>query len=576
MLLLIRISAWLLMLATTHTLADSSAVLNRDTINVLQSARLIIKSDNIDGTISPDLSVLEHNFSILGTSTSQNVSIINGNQTTEKTWVVEIEPKSPGSFTIPPITVGNDRTRPLRLTVLAEPTAGAGDAADVFVDFTLDKDRVYVQQQTLATIKLYLDVALLDGSLTDPTAENLEARRMGQDKQYQERVNGRNYQVVERQYALFPTASGTITLPAIRFQGIVQARANTAGGNNVFGNLFNQGTRISARSKPLSLKVNPPDKAFEGRTWLPATSLTIEDLSATASTTEAGQPFTIKLKLEATGLSAGQLPDIGFPDTDAFKQYPDKPIRQTQLIEGTIVSSVTQSIAIIGNGKDNIQLPGIKIDWWDIETDSPQVASLPARTINVALPKTDALTANSTQNPQNKASVTPENQESDFALQESNSGSNGLLIVIGVLFCAWFGTFVLLVIEKRKTNQRVPGESQKEARVVAAKKLESHILSACKANDSIKARENLIKWAGRNWPNRRYYGLLDISRDITQRRLRNAIADLHTTSYAESEANWSGQALHSSFQEYLNSGKTHKPDRAASLPALYPGIEEPA
>ena len=87
--------------------AETSARLERDTIDLGETVRLVIKSDVTDQNAAPDLSALAGTFDVLGTSVSQNISVVNGTQEMSRQWTVELEPVSAGSFTIPAINVIN-------------------------------------------------------------------------------------------------------------------------------------------------------------------------------------------------------------------------------------------------------------------------------------------------------------------------------------------------------------------------------------------------------------------------------------------------------------------------------------
>ena len=72
----------------------------------------------------PSFSALSQDFSMLGTQSSQQVSIVNGSSSAKTVWAVGLEPKHAGRITIPPLTVGRRKRRRSRSTVLAQP-AGA-------------------------------------------------------------------------------------------------------------------------------------------------------------------------------------------------------------------------------------------------------------------------------------------------------------------------------------------------------------------------------------------------------------------------------------------------------------------
>ena len=62
-------------LLSNPVLASITAHLERDTIHIDQTVRLIVESDDANNKIQPDFSSLNQNFKILGTSSSKNVSI---------------------------------------------------------------------------------------------------------------------------------------------------------------------------------------------------------------------------------------------------------------------------------------------------------------------------------------------------------------------------------------------------------------------------------------------------------------------------------------------------------------------
>ena len=161
-------TAWLVtglaLLCSQAAIAKVSAVLDRDRIHIDETVRLLIQTDDINNNSQPDLSPLEQNFTLLGTSVNQNISITNGHQVVEKKWITKLEPKAAGSFTMPAIQVGGETTRPLRLTVLPENPAAPSVGRDIIVELDIAPSMVYVQQQITVTVRLFLGVNLLDGS----------------------------------------------------------------------------------------------------------------------------------------------------------------------------------------------------------------------------------------------------------------------------------------------------------------------------------------------------------------------------------------------------------------------------
>ena len=86
-----------------------------------------------------------------------------------------------------------------------------------------------------------------------PQAQDVTVSRVGEDRQYQQSVGGRPYNVLERRFVLQPERSGRIELAAPRFRG----RAMPGGFDP-----FARNGNVSAMGPALALDVKPqPDTA---------------------------------------------------------------------------------------------------------------------------------------------------------------------------------------------------------------------------------------------------------------------------------------------------------------------------
>ena len=133
------VSVTLLLLFSAAASATVTARVDRPTVDLNESFTLeIIVDSNTD--LEPDLAPLEESFFVGQISKLSNTSIFNGEIRRSLTWTVALMPKVTGVQEIPPITIGTEKSAPVRITV-NEPTNAPPGEADVFVTSDVDVDR---------------------------------------------------------------------------------------------------------------------------------------------------------------------------------------------------------------------------------------------------------------------------------------------------------------------------------------------------------------------------------------------------------------------------------------------------
>jgi hypothetical protein len=357
--------------------AAPRAWLDRDSIRMGETVTLNVETDARGGS-DPDFSVLDASFRRLGTQSSTQLSWINGKQTARTTWGVALEPLQEGVIGIPALQVGNESTAPLTLRVLPMPSGGSAAAgSDVFLEVDAVPSDPYVQQQVRYTVRLYYAVTLLEGQLEDPQAAGARVSRLGQDVQYHKMVGERRYTVVERRFAIVPEASGTLQLPGLQFRG---RTLRTSG----YGSLMTPSAILSARGDALTLEVRPRP-AQAPTPWMPAKAVSIVDESGRVDgPLKVGEPVTLTIRVAALGLAAEQLPELSLPAIDGAEVYPDQETSQTGYDGEWMRGERVRKFAIVPTRAGTLHVPEIGIDWWNIESDQAERASLPPREFAVA------------------------------------------------------------------------------------------------------------------------------------------------------------------------------------------------
>ena len=395
----------------TPALATVRAALNASQIAAGDTVQLTLERDGRTSG-QPDLSPLQQNFDILGTSSSTTVEILNFSATEKTEVVLTLAPKASGRLTIPALSWDGERSQPLSLEVAGaggagQPgTSGAPGAPKVFIETSASPDQPYVQAAVHLTVRLFTSEPLYHAELELPSSTDAVVKQVGPDVNGQAERNGQSYQLVTRQYLLFPLHSGKLTLQGPVLDAEVAVDQRAPAGNDPFGGFFSGLSAggflrtvrpVRLNGNPIVLAVRPRPAGAVGSYWLPAREVTLSAAWNPAQlNAPAGDPVTLDLDLQATGLTAAQLPDISsllsYPS--GLKAYPDQPKLEDSARNGQLVGSRDQTIALMADSPGHYTIPALTVTWWDTQTNQSRVATLPARTLTI-LPAPGSVTAGS-------------------------------------------------------------------------------------------------------------------------------------------------------------------------------------
>lgn len=395
---------WLVLLVLLAPLAQAGgppdgsgsvhAFLNRSQVSLGDVVTLNIRSSGSIG--SPDLSPLQKDFRVLGTSRTRSVQIVNGKTTTMSQIGIALKPLHDGTLAIPPLDVGGAKTEALTLHVGAAPSGGIGKVGDpVFMETAVLSSSPWVGQQTVYTVRLFY-LPGVDGSLGNPTADGARLIRLDRDHRYTTERNGYTYRVVERSWALIPQRSGAITVqgPAFRGQQLAPGNSNPwlRNPNNFLNNpnaLLNGqapgfGTPVDATA-PLTHIDARAAPANAGKPWLPARNVQLRLTGLPANgKVDAAAPLTVTLNISADGQPADALPEPQLPPIAGARVYPDQTQDATDDTGQWLKGSRTRSFAIVPRRNGNLVIPAITLSWWNVASGRPEKAILPAHTLHVS------------------------------------------------------------------------------------------------------------------------------------------------------------------------------------------------
>jgi hypothetical protein len=414
------------------------ASVDRADIELNESFTLKITVDTAIDT-EPNASALEEDFHVGTRSQLSNTTIVNGQISRSRTWTYVLMAKREGNLEIPPVIIGNEQSEPVPISVRAPSNALPGEA-DIFVTTEVDHTDSFVQAQLLYTVKVYRSVATRQPRLSEPDIRGVEVlvEVAGEERSYESILNGKAYNVVERIYAIFPQQSGQISIAPARFEARV-LRDGRITGRKIF------------ESQAIEVTVNPippPPQDFPDAVWFPARDVTLsENWSRTPDSLPAGEPITRHITVTALGQLSTQIPVIDPAVADTVKIYPDKPELRDSAEASGIRAVRKDQYAMIGIAPGEVELPELKLPWWNIDAGEWKVASLPGASINI-LPSASA------------AVVPPVATEPEVAQQYSNE--SGTLVVQSRFWRrvseALGGLWVLTVVawwwSRRRKNRR--------------------------------------------------------------------------------------------------------------------------
>jgi hypothetical protein len=541
------------------------AWLDRDTMHLGETVTLNVESSG-DAGGQPDFSALSQDFSLLGTQSSQQVSIVNGTSTAKTLWAVGLEPKHAGRIAIPAIALGAAKTQPITLNVLAAPAGAQGKPGDdVFLEVTAEPTTPYVQQQVRYTVKLYFSFGLTDGNLSEPQADGVVVQRLGQDKSYLANVGDRRYHVMERHYALTPEKSGTLDLPALAFRGNALDAADPTG-------FFSRPRTVSARSDGVQLQVKPKPSTWPGAdAWLPAESVLLKDESELPSEIHVGDPVTRTIRLQAQGLGFEQLPELNLAAPAGAEIYPDKPDTRTRDDGTWLYGERVRKFAFVPTKPGTLVIPGVSVKWWDTAHDRIETAELPAHTVTVV--PADGRNASATPNAGAPSSASEPSVNSTPATAPSIANVPGsprasslrvwqVLAALG--FVLWLATLALWW--RSRSQQVVVAPNAPPPAGAAAHR--AAFLRAAALGELAGAERALVAWARSERPDVRNLG--ELAHRLDDAAQREALATLQKARYAGGSTEGVGSQLERAFKGgivWARAAVAAKPDSV--LPGLY-------
>jgi len=521
--------------AQIHVSVDRNPVSLNESFQITFSAG----EDPDDG---PDFSPLQQDFDILSQTKNSKSSWINGKSSTTLQWVLTVMAKQTGSLTIPAVKFGEDSSQamPLQVTESTDNKDSRIDA-DLFLEVEAAPESPYVQAQVLYSMRLYRRVEITQASLTEPELTDAVIEKLGDDNNFTTQINGVDYWVTERKYAIFPQKSGQMTIKPLQLTAQV-VTSNRPSFSGFFNPQMTQIQRVS--SKSVTLEVKPAPATYSGQHWLAAEQVYLnEEWSGDRQQMKVGEPLTRTLTVLAKGTTVSQLSELNTGKTDdQLKSYPDQPVLQEQKKVDGVIAFREEKIAIIPSKAGSYSLPAIEVPWFNTKTQKMEIAKIPETSLTAVAAAGAQLT------PPTLAVPAATQAQKIQTTSVKPSPQNNLWLWVSVfLGLGWLLTLIYFL-----SRRRSPGKPVSEDPVVRMRLEDSvkRLKKACHDNDAAAAKDALLAYAasqsGAGAANIMGLGAIAAQSDA---RLRDEILRLNQVLYGKEAEHWQGKKLFQAFVE---------------------------
>lgn len=514
-------------------------------IQIGSSFRIIYTIQDTQNQGMPNLTPFKTDFNIVGTERNMSYSIINGQAEAVSQWIILLIPKKVGTLTIPAIRIGQEQTTAAQIEVTEDKPQESEENApltddEVHFKTAIKPEEPFVNQQVLYTIKLYNNQRLLDADYQPPQVEDALLVPLGDSHRYQDTLDGHSYMVEEQQYAIFPQKSGDLVIKPPRFKGLLYDVVPR---------------RINIQGKKIKLHVKPKPQDFTDKTWFPAKNVTLsEQYDQTATQLKQGATLLRTITIQATGVPAQLIPNLELASNQGFNYYPGKPEQRNIAKQGEVIGTETITITYLLNKSGQINIPELRIPWFNTETGKAEVAVLPPHSLEI-LPKISSqpIVQSSSQNtplPVNSLKPTGSKAPSSFLAWSVAAG-------LGI---AWSLTLILWGWSRQ----------QRSASKRSHRRALKSVHAACKKNDPELASQALVNFAKLHWPDVSIAYLHDLFKVVYEPLLKRQISLLIEALYGKSAIPWQGAELWRTLNLALHAKSSQKKKKDDALPPINP------
>lgn len=477
--------------------------------------------------------IADKGFDVLygpATGSMSSTTIVNGKMTSTHTttFTYTLLAQKEGTYTIPAATVKVDgkpyTSNSLTIKVLPADQSEGGNtgsssqrrsegeqnvkADDVHLELSLSKTSAYEGEAIVATLKLYFRNtpihSISDAKLPDFDGFTVQDMDLGDPEATLERYKGSNYQMYPiKQWLLFPSRSGEITIPAAYIKAIAQVvTRRSSGGWFDFPMDYTSNVEVPLYSSARTVKVTslPSGKPASYSNGVGDFKIKSE---LTNNKVKANDALIYRITIEGIGnLKYVNDPEPEFPAD--FEVYDPKSDISSRTTSQGVSGKKTIEYTIIPRYAGNYQIPALEFSFFDVK--SGQYKTMTTDSFELEVEKGIGDNSDSQQSVSNYSGTNQErlkvlgndiryihNLKSSDIQKESRTLFGSLLYWMFFIIPALvFAIFAIIYRRQLKLNANTELRRTRKANKVAVKRLKE-AAAALKVKDQSLFYESLHK-----------------------------------------------------------------------------------
>lgn len=361
--------------------ANAVASVSQNSVTKDEVFLLKVTTDEKVSSNALDLTALQKDFYVGTPSFGSSMRIINGSRSVSSEWNITLAPLRLGQIQIPSFDIEGAKTKPITINVAVNKSAPTQHDMAEF-QLNLSKSSLYPQETAELDVKLIIKAdprRLQDPKIAPPSSSGLDVEPIGESKQFQDVLNGKEVTVVQQSFRISSQKAGQFKLNGPKLTGAVVYSTNNSRATRLF--------QLDTPIETIDVTVKDVPQGYKGE-WLPTSNFKLiqqwsdsqgNEFTSTnglegnkqAIEMEAGDSLTRTITMTASNLTQHQLPILNITYPKSVRVYEEKPQFGTTKSGDAVV---VYKQVLIPKETGNISLPDISQAWFNTNAQSEQTS----------------------------------------------------------------------------------------------------------------------------------------------------------------------------------------------------------